>query len=192
MYYGCSVSEKLKKGTVGEQGRWGMHYVTGLSSVTLSICLWDTGTETPDEQGVMLNKLKHWFPISYSFKKVSLTLPMSQLIWGTMLKQTKKSCPPYCWNLTLLVGHLRTGQFKEVESTKGQRPDTNDIVKCPGIGHVRWRYFSQPINPLCVLFGFSKMMMGGKERWNQNSSEKGEVRFHRKCPPHERNHRMSR
>lgn len=197
MYCGWSVSEKLKKGTAGEQGQWGTHYVTGLPSVTLSICLWDTGTETTDEQGVTLNKWKHWFPIGYSLiKKV-----MSQLIWGTMLKQTNKSFLPYCWNLTWVgplfshhkeADHLRTGQLKEVESTKGQRPDTNDIIRCPGIGHLRWRYFSQPINPLCVLFGFSKMMMGGKERWNQNSSEKGEVGFHRKCPPDDRNHRKSR
>lgn len=39
MYCGWSVSEKLKKGTAGEQGRWGTHYVTGLPSITLSICL---------------------------------------------------------------------------------------------------------------------------------------------------------
>lgn len=37
MYYGWSVSEKLKKGTAGEQGWWGTHYVTKLPSVILSI-----------------------------------------------------------------------------------------------------------------------------------------------------------
>lgn len=39
MYYGWSVSEKIKKGTVGEHGWWGTHYVTHLPSVILPIGL---------------------------------------------------------------------------------------------------------------------------------------------------------
>lgn len=148
--------------------------------------LWDTGTETLDELGVKPNKSKHGFPIGYSFKKVNLTQPMSQLIWGTMLKQTNKSFPSYCWNSTWVgplfshhkeAGHLRTGQLKGLESTKGQRPDTS-VVRSPGIGHVRQRYFSQPINSLCVSLSFSKIIMVGREDGtNQNSSEKSEVDF---------------